>query len=80
MNSISNALLGKAVIYYDYVGDERYGKIIAIEPYSTDSDLAWIYISDNEDIYNIHEDVVNENLIKYAAIKLSDEIYLDEEE
>lgn len=72
------SLIGKSVKYFDYVGDERFGKIIAIEPYAYDSDLAYIYIEDQEIEYNIHQDIVNGILIKYADIVLSEEVYLDE--
>lgn len=70
-------LIGKHVIYYDYVGIECYGSIVAIELYTTEDEV-YVYIEDENGEENIHEDIVNGKRIKYSDIRLSSEIYLDE--
>lgn len=55
-------LLGTSVKYFDYIGDERFGRIIAIEtkndpgPYK---DLYWIYIEDEDPELNDKTDFIN---------------------
>ena len=73
----THELIGKHIIYYDYLGIESYGIIVAIEPYSEDQ--VYVYIEDEDGEDNIHEDIVNGKQIKYSEIRLSSEIYLDEE-
>lgn len=71
----SNAAIGQAVKYFDYLGLERYGKIVGIEPYI--DDIAYVYIEDEEVEYNIHDHIINGNPIRYAEIRTSDEVYMD---
>lgn len=73
----TNELIGQHVIYYDYIGIECYGIIVAIEPFSEDEVLIYIEDEDSED--NIHNDIVNGINIRYAEIRRSSEIYLDNE-
>lgn len=81
---MSKNIIGRSVKYYDFLGDERFGTIVAIEPIinrsaeSVYDNIAYIYVEDNEPEMNIHEDVVNGTLIKYAEIRPSDEVYIDE--
>ena len=83
--------LGKSIIYYDYLGYQRYGKIGWMEPYEGDQPddgtiISWVYISDDDPEYNVHEFVVNVGTAKkpdikhimYAEIRLSTEVILDE--
>lgn len=70
-------IIGKHVKYFDYVGDERFGTIIAAEPYPMDPEVAYVYIEDEDPEYNIHEDFVGGTLIKYAEIRPSTEVYPD---
>lgn len=72
-----NELIGKQVIYHDYLGEEHYGHILAIEPCQNIPDEVYIYIEDEEIEFNIHQDMVNGNLITYAEIKPSSEVILD---
>lgn len=74
MKQIDNAI-GKAVKYFDYLGFERYGSIVAIEPYPMDPNQLYIYISDEEPEFNIHQ--MEGTGIKYAEIRPSGEVYLD---
>ena len=76
--NVSDAVIGKSVKYYDYLDDERFGTIVAIEPYNQNEGVAYIYISDNEEEYNIHEDMIGGKWVKYAELRLSTEVYLDE--
>lgn len=73
----SYELIGQHVVYYDYLGIESYGIIVAIEPYSEDQ--IYVYIEDEDGEDNIHEDIINGKQIRYAEMRLSSEIYLDEE-
>lgn len=69
--------LNKPVMYYDTLGFMCYGKIVAIEPYPQDRNLAWIYIEDEDDDVNTMQDMVNGALIKYAALRISTDVILD---
>ena len=94
MNIIpANDVIGKSIIYHDYLGLQRYGKIAWIEAYEgPDNDdpegyIAWIYIIDEDPEYNVHEMVVNFGTdtkpdvrsFMYAEVRLSTEISLDKE-
>ena len=74
----SDDVIGKSVKYYDYLDDERFGTIVAIEPYNQNEGVVYVYISDNEEEYNFHQDMVGGKLVKYAELRLSTEVYLDE--
>lgn len=71
----ADTAIGQAIKYYDYLGLERYGKIVGVEPYL--DDIAYIYIEDEEVEYNIHNHVINGNPIHYAEIRTSDNVYMD---
>lgn len=73
-----NSLIGKAVKYYDYLDLERFGHIVAVEPYPIDPEQAYIYIEDNEPEFNIHQDFVAGSVIRYAEIRPSGQVYIDE--
>lgn len=68
--------IGKSVIYYDYLGFERYGRIVAIEP-GQEPDTPWLYIADTDEEYNIHADMVNGSNIRYAEVRISSDVVLD---
>ena len=74
-----NEVIGTHVRYFDYLDNERFGTVVAAEPvlYGP-SDLAWLYIEDEEPEYNIHQDFVCGQLITYAEIRVSNEVYIDE--
>ena len=61
---------------YDNLGFERFGKIVAIEPYA--HPIYWIYIEDSDPDFNFYEDVVNGKVVSYGEIRPSDEVYIDE--
>lgn len=89
----ANDVIGKSIIYQDYLGIQRYGKIAWIEDYEgPDNDdpegkVVWVYIIDEDPEYNVHEMVVNFGTddkpdvrsFIYGEIRLSTEISLDEE-
>lgn len=78
MEKFNDSIIGKAVKYYDYLDAERFGHIVAIEPYPMDPEQAYIYIEDNEPEFNIHQDFINGKVLRYAEIRPSDEVYIDE--
>ena len=71
-------LIGKSVKYFDYLDTERFGTIVAIEPYPNDPEQVYVYISDTDEEFNIHSDLVNGQQINYAELRLSSEVYFDE--
>lgn len=75
---MNNEVIGTHVRYFDYVGDERFGTVVAAEPSEHCPDLAWLYIEDEEPEYNIHQDFVYGQLVTYAEIRISDEVDIDE--
>lgn len=70
-----NNIIGMKVRYFDYIGSERFGKIIAVEP-SQLATVYYCYIEDDEPDENTHQDIVNNQNIQYAAIRPSIELYL----
>ena len=69
-------VIGTHVRYFDYLGLERFGIVIAAEYYR--DDLAYLYIEDEEPEYNIHEDFVNGTIVRYAEIRMSNQVNIDE--
>ena len=70
-------IIGLHVKYYDYLDSERFGKVVAVEPYKDYPDFAYLYISDEDPQFDIHEDIVNGQLVRYSEIRISDEVYVD---
>ena len=72
--------IGKHVKYFDYLGLERFGNIIFIEPYhfGEPEDLYYIYIQDEEPEFNIHEIIVDGKVVQYAEIRINVEVFLDD--
>lgn len=80
--------IGKTVKYFDFLGLERYGTILTMEPCTVPSNdpvdcdnednLFYIYIVDEEPEMNIHDIFINGKYEKYAEIRISTEVYLDE--
>lgn len=71
-------LIGKSIKYYDYLGLERFGSIVAVEPYPEDPTQAYIYIEDSDPEFNTHQDCINGNVIRYSDLRLSTDVYIDE--
>jgi len=71
-------IIGLHVRYFDYLELERFGTIIFAEPYMNRQDIVYVYIEDEEPEFNIHSDVLGGKEIKYAEIRLSTEVSLDE--
>ena len=77
-------LIGKTVKYFDYLGFERFGRIIFGESsntlinYETGECDIYVYIEDEESEFNIHEIIINGEAKKYAEIRVSSEVYIDE--
>lgn len=72
------SIIGQHVKYFDYLDAEHYGTIVAVEPYPADPDQVYVYIEDEESEFNIHEDIINGQNIKYAEIRPSSEVYIDD--
>lgn len=84
-------IIGTNIIYNDYLGLQRYGKIAWIEPYEApdavdeDGETVWVYIVDDDPQYNVHEFVVNMGSVEkpdirqfmYADVRLSTEVSID---
>lgn len=80
MNNINN-FIGRHVRYYDEMGSELFGNIVAIEIESREDreDIYWIYITDEDAINREkHTDEVNGIIITYTDLRPSIEIELDE--
>lgn len=75
MNNPYKKLLGKTIKYYDYLDAERYGRIAAVEHNPNAPDTPYIYIEDEEQEFNIHQDNINGKEINYAEIRPSNEVY-----
>lgn len=73
-------IIGTPVRYFDYIGSERFGRIVAIEPYLLGPDQVYVYIEDEETEFNIHDIIVDNKVIKikYSELRLSSEVYIDE--
>lgn len=76
----SSELIGKQVIYFDYMGIERHGNIVAFEP-SNDPEQLYLYIADEDEEENIHDlQTSPTTVIMYAEMRLSGDVILDESE
>ena len=69
---------GMPIKYLDYLDMERYGVIHHAEPYQ--DDIYYVYIEDEDDELNIHEDEIDGELVKYAEIRLSTQVWLDKDD
>lgn len=74
---MKDELIGVHVRYFDYLGLERFGTIVSSEPFQHDDSVRYIYIEDEEVEFNIHEDIINGDSIRYAEIRLTTEVILD---
>lgn len=79
----NKSAIGLHVKYFDYLGLERFGRIIYIEPsnmYSNiyETDIYYVYIEDEEVEFNTHDIIINNEIKMYAEIRLSTEVYIDE--
>lgn len=72
-------IIGTRIKYYDYLGSERFGSIIATEPYPDDPEILYCYIEDDDPDENINQDVVCGINILYATLRPSNEVYIDEQ-
>ena len=70
-------VIGLSVRYFDYLGLERFGRIVFAEPSNTNPDMVYVYIEDEESEFNIHELALVSKVIKYAEIRESTEVYPD---
>lgn len=71
-------LIGRTVKYYDYLGFERFGRIILFEPIQGNNEELYVYIEDEESEYNVHDIIINGEMKMYAEIRVSSEVYIDE--
>ena len=70
-------IIGLSVRYFDYLGLERFGRIVFAEPSNTNPNTVYVYIEDEESEFNIHEIVLVSKVIRYAEIRESTEVYPD---
>lgn len=70
-------IIGLSVRYFDYLGLERFGRIVFAEPSNMTPDIVYVYIEDEESEFNIHELALVSKVIKYAEIRESTEVYPD---
>ena len=82
MSSIQD-FIGRTVRYFDYIGSERYGRIVYMEPCTAAHVLEgtmYVYIEDEEIELNIHEaSFVDVGDICYAEIRISTDIAIVQE-
>ena len=71
--------IGLHVKYFDYLGLERFGRIIYVEPSNMNPDKFYVYIEDEESEFNIHDININGEIKMYAELRINDEIYLDDD-
>lgn len=71
------SIIGTRVIYFDYLGCERYGKVVFFEPCSFDNTIVYLYIEDDEYDENNKSILINNIEIRYAEIRLSSDVALD---
>lgn len=71
------SIIGMHVKYFDHVGQEHFGKIIALEPNPIDASAPYCYIEDEDSSFNSHLDMVDGRMISYAEIRTSDQVIPD---
>lgn len=71
--------IGLHVKYFDYLGLERFGRIIYVEPSNMNPDKFYVYIEDEESEFNIRDININGEIKMYAELRINDEIYLDDD-
>lgn len=75
---MNELVIGLHVKYYDYLGFESFGRIIYTEPSNMNPDIFYVYIEDEDPVYNIHDININGEIKMYAEIRPSDEVYIDD--
>lgn len=73
-----DTIIGLHIKYFDYLGLERFGRICYAEPFNMSPEIVYVYIDDEEPEFNIHEIMTPSGIIKYAEMRTSEEVYLDE--
>lgn len=71
--------IGLHVKYFDYIGLERFGRIIYVEPSNMNPDKFYVYIEDEESEFNIHDINIDGEIKMYAELRINDEVYLDDD-
>ena len=71
--------IGLHVKYFDYLGLERFGRIIYVEPSNMNPDKFQVYIEDEESEFNIHDININGEIKMYAELRINDEVYIDDD-
>ena len=79
----SEKVIGLHVTYSDFLGFERYGTIVAVEPITNpvpgEEDCMWIYIEDEDQEYNIHQLLTPAGIVWYCELRISNQVILDDE-
>ena len=74
------SVIGVKVKYLDFLGFQRFGKVVRCEPsINLPEDVVYLYIEDDDPDYNTHNMTTETGMIYYADIRLSTEVELDED-
>lgn len=71
---------GLHVKYYDFLGQERYGNVVAVEPNPINPDIPYLYIKDEDfESMEIHSDYIpyKGTTVEYNEIRTSDQVFPD---
>lgn len=71
--------IGLHVKYFDYLGLERFGRIIYVEPSNMNPDIFYVYIEDEEPEFNIHDIIIDGEVKMYAELRPNNEVYIDDD-
>lgn len=69
-------VIGLHVKYFDIMGCETYGYIVAAEA-SNDPEVPYLYIANEDSEMESHEDLVNGQNVTYNDIRPSTEVIID---
>lgn len=75
---MDNGIIGTHVRYFDYLGFERFGTICHYEFSNMNPNMCYVYISDEDQEFNVHQLMCPDGkVIYYAEIRLSNEVSVD---
>lgn len=73
-----DSLIGLHIRYFDYLQLESFGRIVYVEPSNMAPDIYYVYIEDEDPVFNIHDININGEVKMYAEIRPSNEVYIDD--
>ena len=65
-------IIGLSVRYFDYLGLERFGRIVFAEPSNMNPNIVYVYIEDEESEFNVHDITTINGLNKLNTSNLKD--------